>query len=75
MLFAGLNSRPYFKGGEGMIYAIETLEIEANKLKEIIRIEERYSAYPEYKYSEIEFKERLITILNAIDILKKNNNS
>ena len=53
-----------------MEYAIETLEIEAHKLKEAIRTEERYSVYPEYIYQQIEFKERLITLLKAIDILQ-----
>jgi hypothetical protein len=54
-----------------MQYAIETLEIEANKLKEAIRTEERYSVYPEYVYREIEFKERLVVVLKAIDILQR----
>ena len=54
-----------------MEYAIETLEIEANKLKDAIRTEERYSVYPEYVFSQIEFKERLIAVLKAIDILQR----
>ena len=53
-----------------MQYAIETLEIEANKLKEAIRTEERYSVYPAYVYQQIEFKERLVVVLKAIDILQ-----
>jgi hypothetical protein len=56
-----------------MKYAIETLEIEANKLKETIRTEERYSVYPEYSYQSIEFKERLVAVLKAIDILHGGN--
>jgi len=54
-----------------MKYAIETLEIEANKLREAIRTEERYSVYPEYQYTQIEFKERLVMVLEAIDILQR----
>ena len=55
-----------------MQYAIETLEIEANKLKEAIRTEERYCVHPEYFPPQIEFKERLVSVLKAIDKLKEN---
>lgn len=54
-----------------MQYAIETLRIEEHKLREAIRAEERYSVYPEYIYSQIEFKERLIEILKAIEIIER----
>jgi hypothetical protein len=54
-----------------MKYAIETLRIEEYKLKEAIRIEEMYSVYPEYKFTQIEYKERLIEIITAIEILEK----
>ena len=54
-----------------MKYAIETLRIEEYKLKEAIRVEERYSVYPEYKFTQIEYRERLKEILKAIEILEK----
>lgn len=54
-----------------MKYAIETLEIEANKLKEIIRVEEKYRVYPEYIHTHTEFKERLVEVLKSIDILQQ----
>ena len=54
-----------------MKYAIETLRIEEYKLKEAIRVEETYSVYPEYKFTQIKYRERLIEILKAIEILEK----
>ena len=54
-----------------MKYAIETLKIEEYKLREAIRVEEKYSVYPEYKFTQIEYKERLIEILKAIELLEK----
>lgn len=54
-----------------MKYAIETLRIEEYKLKEAIRVEETYLVYPEYKFTQIEYRERLIEILKAIEILEK----
>jgi len=58
-------------GGLKMKYAIETLRIEEYKLKEAIRIEEMYSVYPEYNFTQIEYRERLIEIIKAIEILEK----
>jgi hypothetical protein len=54
-----------------MKYAIETLKIEEYKLRETIRVEEAYSVYPAYEFTKIEYKERLIEILKAIEILER----
>ena len=51
-------------------YAIETLRIEEYKLKEAIRVEEIYQVYPEY-ITEIKYRERLMEILKAIEILEQ----
>ncbi len=54
-----------------MNYAIETLQIEKYKLLDIIRTEEKYSVFPEYHYSKIEYKKQLMIIEKAIIVLKE----
>ena len=54
-----------------MEYAIKTLEIELAKIEETQRIEDRNSVYPEYKYSQIEWKKIMIELHKAITILIK----
>ena len=56
-----------------MKYAIETLRIEEYKLKEVIRVVDLYSVYPEYKSTQIQYRERLVEVLQAIEILEKLN--
>ena len=54
-----------------MNYAIETLKIEEYKLKETIRVVEKYSAYPEYTPLLSYYKNELDEILKAIKILEE----
>lgn len=54
-----------------MEYAIRTLEIEMARIEEAQRVEERYSVYPEYRPSQIEWKERMIELYKAIDVLRQ----
>lgn len=54
-----------------MKYAIETLEIELNKLKQIQREEDAYSVHPAYQPVDREWKADIISIMKAIDKLKE----
>jgi len=52
-------------------YVIETLEIELNKCREAKRIEEKYSVYPEYKDSKINWAKRIYYLEAAINKIKE----
>ena len=54
-----------------MEYAIRTLELELARIEEAQRVEDRYSVYPEYKPSQIEWKARMIELHKAIEALRK----
>lgn len=54
-----------------MEYAIRTLEIELAKIEDAQRVEDRYSVYPEYKPSQIEWKARMIELHMAIEALRQ----
>ncbi len=54
-----------------MEYAIRTLEIELAKIEEAQRVEDRYSVYPEYRPSQIEWKAHMIELHKAINALRQ----
>lgn len=51
-------------------YAIETLNIELFKLKEALRVEERYAAFPEYHGAPVDYKAKTKELEAAIEKLK-----
>lgn len=53
-----------------MEYAIETLQIELYRCKQSLRVEQHYSAHPEYHGAPVDYKVRIAELENAIAKLK-----
>lgn len=55
----------------GKNYVLETLDIEIARCERVIRVEEEYSAYPEYQpRQDIDWKERKFCLEQALEKLQ-----